>query len=239
MPESHYTMTQNGNPALSALDNILDAVSRLQEASTIERRKIENDLNTSVPRQLLSRSFAATLSHWVLHLEEILFQCSDLYSSQNTGEVNPLEASRYYQNDVIQIAVYPTQMVIHMPHLPPRTSRNSLVTEALASKLFHMDTLPRWPRCVADFYHVYPTDIPKMPKDVDNYAYKRTIDLLMYALQSSDCAKAFRDSRQTVFTDAYPQGTYIVIYPESSENFVFEKFEQAVGDAFYGENQSK
>lgn len=233
MSENLNTVYNYKNPALSALDDIATALSLLKEASTQERQKITRDLSEDVPRQLLSHSFASVLSHWVLHLEEILYRCSDIYSPKSAGEVNPLEASRYCQNETIQIAVSPTKIIIRMPHLPPRTSRNSLVTEALASKLFHMTTLPRWPRCVVDFYHVYPTDIPKMPKDVDNYAYKRTIDLLMFALQSSDCATAFRDSRQTIFTDVYPQGTYIIICPESSENNVFQKFEEAVGDAFY------
>lgn len=232
MNVSSQALPPGDDPSLRAIDDALDTLLHLKEAAMLEREKILAQHKKNEEPTAFSYSFASTLSHGVLALENILYQHSALYSSNRLEKGNPLEASQYSKNDMIKMSVTSERIVIHMPHLPPRTSRNAIVTEALASKLFHMTTLPRWPRCVMDFYHVYPIDIPKMPKDVDNYAYKRTIDLLMYALQSSDCAKAFRDSRQTVFTDSYPQGTYIVICPESSEKAVYDKFESAVFDLF-------
>ena len=109
------------------------------------------------------------------------------------------------------------QVLIFLPYLPKRNrAKHAPVNEILAAEIpFHR--FPKWSRWSASFTHLYPATTRNIPKDVDNYDYKRTIDLLAYALGTSDNALNYSMSMQTVFSDILPPGVYIQLRPKSSD----------------------
>ena len=113
-------------------------------------------------------------------------------------------------------------LLVYMPYMPSRYNNGkTIVNEVLSLKLARCTHLPSWEYWRADFYHVYPSSAPFAPKDVDNYNYKRTIDLLALALRTTDNAARFSMSAQSVFDDSVPPGSYIEISEKSS---VFSDF---------------
>lgn len=218
---------ETNNEIISVLQKISDTAKQIDAAATQELCTIKK------PVQCFSARFTTLLTHQILLMEELLYHYTPHAPNTPSDDTEAfMEHHRYCDTGTVRFFIRMDLIMIQMPHLPPRTSRTNLAVESLASKLFQETDFPFWPRCSMDFYHVYPTNIGRMPRDIDNYAYKRTIDLLMFALRSSDCAAAFHDSRQTVFSDKYDAGTYIIIRPESSKNATLTKFE-TVADSFF------
>lgn len=117
-------------------------------------------------------------------------------------------------------------LILHLPHLPHRSfSGRNIATESLAAYLFRHRDLPRWNRWHCEFLHVFPCQLSRLPKDVDNYGYKRVIDLLAFAMGVSDGAACCSLSMDAVFSDSVPEGCYIKVSPKSSENPVFKEIE--------------
>lgn len=83
----------------------------------------------------------------------------------------------------------------------------------LAARIHLCPNFPRWQFWHADFIHVYPIKFAGVPKDVDNYNYKRTIDVIAFAMRTTDDAIHFDMAMSTVFRDDYKAGVYIEITP--------------------------
>lgn len=114
-------------------------------------------------------------------------------------------------------------LVIRMPLLPPRgTKHTTVATDMLGATIMKAyDELPRWSSCSLTITHVFPTAISRMPKDVDNYDYKRVIDLICYGIGCPDCAATCSVQLDTYFTDDLLPGTYILV--EKKRPQLFEK----------------
>lgn len=64
------------------------------------------------------------------------------------------------------------------------------------------------------FCHVYPTKLAQLPKDIDNYDYKRTIDILSCCFGFSDCPETFSLAMESMMSDELAPGTYILMEPK-------------------------
>lgn len=120
----------------------------------------------------------------------------------------------------IQVRVGKEEIRIFMPHLRPRVLASR--PEALATKqlmaVLEKEKLPKWPKWEASFLHVYsPSKRRTPPPDVDNYDYKRTIDVIALMLRTTDRGGRFRMEADTLYSDVHAPGTYIRIRPKNSD----------------------
>lgn len=170
----------------------------------------------------LRSEFAEKLSAALLEIEEMIY----MYTSASTFD--SFETGRYIGSnkkkniELVAIRMLEKRILIRMPYLPKKyNGGKDICNQMLAAKIFHYKDFPVWQQWRADYYHVFPTGTSNIPKDVDNYEYKRTNDILAYALGSSDNACRFSMSMTTLFTDKITPGTYIDITPKNSENADF------------------
>ena len=188
----------------------------------------EPDVITENPQLLqgayLRQDFTERLSAALLEMEEILFSHGTI-STYDTFEVSRyLSAHKNCQYEPVSIHIEKSRILIRMPYLPKRYGgAKDLCNQMLAAKIYHTENFPKWPKWKAKYYHVFPTATADIPKDVDNYEYKRTNDILGFALGTCDNALRFSMSMTTVFTDKLAPGTYIEVTQKSSENIDFLK----------------
>lgn len=122
-----------------------------------------------------------------------------------------------------RIWVEPDRITIRMPALPVRYAGNDdPYNQILAAKLLEIPNFPQWQSWHASFIHVYPVkNQGYVLRDVDNYDYKKTIDVIACAMHTSDCATRFDMSTTTTFSDEYARGVYIEVTPKNPEKLVF------------------
>ncbi len=128
---------------------------------------------------------------------------------------------------LIDIQVHTDFVIFKLPFLPPRGKgrrAEDILGDALLAKLSSVHSFPRWDGYHAEFIHVFPKDAEQSAKDVDNYEYKRVIDIIAFAMHFSDSPSVFSMEMRAVFTDELPSGVYIEITPKSSENAVFPRW---------------
>lgn len=183
--------------------------------ATIEAVKTgqENIVNGSLPK-----SFSDFMTRTLLSVEGFLYRYADI--SQFDFNAIRKYNSRKRTGDCSNVSIqyYENKVVIRIPFLPKRNYGNkSVVNQMLAAKLFEETSFPKWERWSAVFYHVYPTKTTKIPRDVDNYDYKKTIDLIAFALGTNDNACNYDMKMTTVFTDKLDSGVYIEVTPKSLE----------------------
>ena len=118
----------------------------------------------------------------------------------------------------VSLKVSDKQVLIYLPYLPKRANRSKeeLVNQLLAAKIFASEKRPDWTKWEAVFHHVFPASTRQSARDVDNYDYKNTIDLIAYFVGSSDNALNFSMQMHTYFTDKTASGVYIDVHPKSS-----------------------
>lgn len=181
--------------------------------------EIEEEQNETLPYY-----FAANLGKTLTKIENLLF------AYQEHLPLDPYDVWEYIienqepENSNYGLNIQDDSITIHIPYLemPHRKQGgNSLVERLLAALVRkNIDQFPHWHIWQARFFFVFSESTKTKPKDVDNYDYKRIIDLLAFALGSSDNAVHFAMSMETIFTDQIASGIYIEISPRSLENAV-------------------
>ena len=173
-------------------------------------------------RQPEITSLASRLSGPILELERLAVDVAhatqtsvgDLWDSMPAA---PLAAA---QSPLVDVRVEPDRIFVRMPLLPPRDagglSELGAANTALMAKLMAYD-LPKWEKWQASFCHTFPSDFPTSPKDVDNFSYKRTLDVLALMLGQSDSAEVCTVLQSCRIDDSMPPGTYIEITEKSSD----------------------
>lgn len=205
---------------LEALNYLRDLITKLNSQLVIQAAAIKKGELT--PQKSFSQSFASTL----YHLEQSLYLYTQTANISKNNLYDLLAENPYYPEERVDIQIKENAVLIRMPLLPKKSSKQDLLYNALSAKLFQTKDLPRWPYCHISFCHVYPANVPTMPRDSDNYAYKRAIDLAVFAIVGSDCPKAVDLSMRTVFTDDLPVGTYMEITPKSSDFQILPSWEK-------------
>lgn len=184
----------------------------------------------AVEGQVLPTSYGLDLADGILEFSSLLYSYMESYwlntfalaKYVNSRKIKSLSA----EAEIIGVQIDSDHVTIHMPYIPGRARRkNTLINDLLAAKLFSVPNFPKWEKYHLEFFHVYPPDTSDTPRDLDNYDYKRIIDLIAFTMKSTDCPCACSFGMQPVFTDEIPHGVYIEITPKNSENAVFPKWE--------------
>lgn len=200
---SQYKETDN-----QILYSIHQTTQHLLDATSAERDAISSH------SPALSQPFAEVLLRAIMRLEHLLFlgmdntefPCVDLWTKA---------AKRSDQVEDIDLWVEPAKITVRLPYLPHRYKGNQdALAKLLAAKINESIDFPHWETWHADFIHLYPTQFKGVPKDVDNYSYKRVIDVLAFGLHTDDSAQHFDMAVTTVFSDEYLPGVYIEITPK-------------------------
>lgn len=199
---------------ISILDEIRTLTSDAAAATdALLTRCKETGLNNSTYSQ--AQDYWYQLANDICSLEELLWiYCDESWFSRN-ALTRELVTRKDLMGDTIEIQICPDHALIRMPHIPATRKKNfTLAEDLLWSKLLMLRDLPQWDECHAAFCHVYPVSVSQMPKDIDNYDYKRTIDILSYSFGFSDCPETFSMSMESMLSDDIPSGTYILLEPK-------------------------
>lgn len=203
----NHLSPQNKQIRDSSLASIRNVLYRLTAATDAELS------NPSTHTLAFSPEYAAHLTNALLRLERILFlgaANADPHVPDFWGQL----IRKQEITDQVALWIEPDRVTIRLPYLPHRYRGNQdAVAQMLAAKLHLCANFPRWEYWHADFIHLFPTACSKIPKDVDNYCYKKVIDVIAYALRTSDNAEHFDMSMTSICTDDYLPGVYVQITP--------------------------
>lgn len=206
--------------ALKKVKNLLAEMtqnsSRLLTLCREEMELLEREpylIHGSYPRQSFVEKVAAAL----VEIEELLYFNSNVTVYDDYQIRQYFHSHRRKSTEPVAIHISEERIIVRMPYLPAKyKSAKDLCNQLLAAKIYHTKNFPSWSYWHASYYHVFPSATADIPKDVDNYSYKRTNDILAFALGSCDNARRFTMSMATIFTDKIEPGTYIEITPNSS-----------------------
>lgn len=203
----NHLSTQNKEVRDSNLASIRKVLNQLTAATDAELS------NPNIHSPAFSSEYAAYLAKALLRLERVLF----LGAANADPHVPDFWVELMLKSDFTdQVALWiePDRVTIRLPYLPHRYRGNQdTINQMLAARIHLCPKFPHWKFWHADFIHVYPTQFSGVPKDVDNYSYKRTIDVLAFAMHTADDAAHFDMAISTVFNDDYESGVYIEITP--------------------------
>ncbi|HIT33022.1 MAG TPA: hypothetical protein IAC31_00110 [Candidatus Faecousia intestinigallinarum] len=218
-------MNESMSLAMKALkETLLRIQASLHQALGDTKREIAD-----IDAGKITSAWGALPSDYALDLARVLRKVEQqlyIYAEINSYNIYDMartaqQAGRLDPDDSIAIQIHADRCVIRLPYLPERgKQRDCLVNDLLMSQLTITKGIPRWPACHLDIFHVFPTAVKNIPKDVDNYDYKRCIDILAFNLGFSDSAATFSLGLQTIFTDDLSPGVYLEITPKCSENAV-------------------
>lgn len=213
-PSLSARFLEEAHQIIGTLDQIL-TISRNAAAATdaLLARCKETGLTNSTYAQ--AQEYWFQLADTVYKLEQLLWIYCDESWFNRSSLTKELTCRKDLMGDSIEILIRSDFALIRMPHIPATKKRSyTFAEELLWAKLFMQKDLPQWNVCHATFCHVYPTAISQMPKDIDNYDYKRTIDILSYYFGFSDCPESFSMTMESMLSDELPSGTYISLEPE-------------------------
>lgn len=212
-------MHQQGHISAASTDTLRQIRAHLLQALEACNRQLERDDRfPPVNGSEFPIRIAARLAQETAEIERLLYAYIDNSDLDLYKTLRYLKKHMSATNSTVSVHYDGSSLFVYMPTFPSRGLGNdALVNQMLASELLSMTELPSWPKWQAVFYHVYPANASNIPKDVENYDYKKTIDLLAYAVRSSDNALNFSMMMDTVFTDCVPSGVYIHVTPKSSK----------------------
>lgn len=189
---------------------------------------------------MTNSTYAQAQDYWhqfaeaVCNLEQLLWIYCDESWFSRSALTKDLVSRKDLMGDSIELQIFQDHVLIRMPHIPATKKKNfTLAEEMLWAKLLINKNLPQWDQCHATFCHVYPTTVSQLPKDIDNYDYKRTIDILSYSFGFSDCPETFSMAMESMLSDDMPSGTYILLEPKLPK-----KLEKHLRETFYLEDQN-
>lgn len=217
--------TQQGKPPAQAeIPPIMDVLKEIQtelETALYACKKEQEKLNRGEvdANEALPATYAYNASMSVIRLERLLYTYTDTARFNRFSVWQYINAHKKTNCEKVGLQISDDLIIFRIPYLPRRhCGNNAVVNHMLAAKIFQHTGFPKWQCWTAVFHHVYPTNTKDIPRDIDNYDYKKTIDLIAYALGASDNAFCFDMSMRTVFTDNLTRGVYIEVRPKSSEN---------------------
>ena len=181
---------------------------------------------TELPSNLayrLTRSLNTINSQLYTYFRSNFFDPCKLYARQQQRSVQQLISQAEQE---VEIQIHSDLVAIKLPYLLPRgRTGDALLYDMLLAKLSTVHNFPKWNAWHAAFIHVFPESTARVPRDVDNYEYKRVIDLIAFSMNLSDCAYTFSAEMRTAFTDLLPPGTYIEITPKNPKSGNFPKWD--------------
>ncbi len=175
----------------------------------------------------LAPSFMSELARCATVLEKAVYE----YGLSSTEQDFLEKAAKGLGNpahDEITVVQQPDRLLIRIPYLPRRGQGNKALVNTMLAQALRQYRLPTWKTWSAIFWHIYPATTNKMPWDVDNYDYKKTIDILTAALHTSDNALQFEMSMRSKITDEILPGTYIDISPKSLDFADFSEIQNGL-----------
>lgn len=215
VPPQNETGDFDATAVLEALESICGHLTTLRESTDLEAEFVRQNASAGLPINLrlsYAKQFASTLSK----LEQTL--CSYIANYSSPNEIwEYIAANKDCRQEEVCLRIQESEVLVYLPYLPKRgKGYSSPVNHMLAAKIYSSRKDVRWTKWNAAFYHVYPMSTSRIPKDVDNYDYKRTIDLLAFLVGSSDNSLNYSMSMDTILTDKIRQGVYIRLTPKSS-----------------------
>ena len=149
--------------------------------------------------------------------EQLLWKICDASWYNRNDALNGLTKNTTQCAPNIELFFHESTTIIKCPYLAIYKANPYMLTEdLLMAKLTQSKNLPHYKSAHVSFIHVYSTDDASIPKDVGNYYYRRTIDLLAVFFGFSDSAQCYSMSMSAIFSDAIEGGTYIFI--QNKEN---------------------
>lgn len=214
------------------IDKILSNITEELHCTLALLAELDERRNKLSPTVSLDGLYQEFWEGYVIHvhnLEKLLWGLSDASWINRRDALHRLTQNKALLADQFDVQVDGELVLLKMPHLSQKIFlRFHLVEDLLLAKLGDTKRLPRMKECHATFIHVYPSGNQALAKDVDNYDYKRVIDLLAAFMDFSDSAATFEMTMKTVFSDGLQEGTYIVLEPQKSdffsEKFLMQKF---------------
>lgn len=186
----------------------------------------DNELSAATAQELAATT-VQELSSVIWSIEMLLNSYSDNVACDPNAVWSYIaEHRRLSTKSPVSICQDSDHIYIYLPAFPPKGKGNdALINRMLAAKLFSStERLPTWGKWAAHFHFVYPSAASNTARDVDNYDYKRTIDLVSAAIGRCDNARSFSLHCSSFFTDDFPQGVYIEITENCSEFPDFSKW---------------
>lgn len=156
-------------------------------------------------------------------LSAAIYKAETLYSDIELDFPLPKNASDFIDRDIeMPHEKYLPQMcyrdeeaaVIYLPQQRTRRNAKGLPTSLHISEFQEFLLAADFPSLTnwqADFIHVFHPDDTRYCRDVDNYEYKKYIDLIARKMGAMDSGTHFSLAMHNEFTAAIAPGTYIVI----------------------------
>lgn len=220
-------------PNTELLQEVLEKISAvLKQAEQLAENELEAvRQGKATDSGALPNEYATTTANLLIRLENLLYTYSDSARFDSFAVWGYIREHRHTNCENVDIQFLDNKVVFRIPYLPRRNyGNNAVVNNMLAAKIFRVTDFPAWDKWTATFFHVYPTKTKNIPRDVDNYDYKKTIDLLAFAFGSADNALNFDiGGKHTVFTDRLVPGVYIEVTPKSSKNAKFPEWKTPRG----------
>lgn len=209
--------------SIENLEKLLDASAQMEATIQKELELMTNNLRL-LDQSLFHDEFVAEIESQLDVICETLFffvATGRFCARDKWGEVS----GRSKNTGGIEVAIHEDIAVIHMPYIPGKYKGNySIINERLESKLRQCKDFPKWKSWKAEFIHVFPAETQWIPRDVNNYDYKRTVDVIALAMKADDNCLDFEMAMRTVFSDEIAPGTYIEITPNCSKNAMLPKW---------------
>lgn len=204
---------------LDVLNNINEWLSKAQKATQAHIDEITARSKTN-RKIFASPEYFSSLAYYIFMLEQTLWLYCDAAWLRKMDKLRELLIDEETLSDTIRVIVDDGAVLIRMPHIAPTKQKpHSLPEDLLLAKLTSEKELPRFSECHATFCHVYPKKRSQLPKDVANYDYKRTIDILGSIFGFSDCSATFSLSLESILSDSLIPGTYILLEPKIQQKF--------------------
>lgn len=170
-----------------------------------------------------------TLKTAIWKTEELLAEMSFKYPYRTEDRHHKTRGYKNLQKYLPQLLLNSEDcVIIWLPNLPAiNHTENSLVFTELRDLLFPV-RLPTFKKWHCDFIHVFANEHRMGVRDVDNYPYKPIIDVLTFALWTTDSGDSFSCSMYNYFTDAIKKGCYVRVTKRSQKANFFEEFEKQI-----------
>lgn len=208
-----------------ALEAMTEIQSILAKAATMTQEEIAAVRSgaSTIANGALPNAYATTMANILVRLENMLYVFSDYAQYDSLAVWGFIQDHKGADCSKVEVQIRENKIVLKIPYLPKRNhGTNAVVNDMLAAVIYRHRDFPHWPKWRATFFHVYPTKTSGIPRDVDNYDYKKTIDLLAFALDSADNALNFDiGGKHTVFTDDLSPGVYIEVTQKEEKSSKF------------------
>ena len=220
-PLTAFAADMQNRQTTELLDNMMNAFNKCADLCQ-EQQKYLATFGIEEDQKTLPLCFSREISQSLLAVENILYAYFEHSKLDPESVWDFILDNHDAETPSCWLQIRDRLIVARLPYMTlARRWKNgtSVAEKAFAALIYHnYDSFPHWNKWQAKFYHVFPEKTSSIPRDVDNYDYKKIIDLIAFALGASDNATHFSMSMETVFDDSNPPGVYIEITPKSSDS---------------------